>query len=92
MRNKRGKLTKLLKPEGKKNITDKKQIFAFALSKYVFKSGRETIPPEIAFKNGGLMPSRLVESTRNISFLTNSSLVNGSVVIGAAVLQEYYPQ
>lgn len=34
------------------------KIFASSLSKYVFKSGRVTVPPEVVFRESGLIPER----------------------------------
>jgi hypothetical protein len=44
------------------NGAEKKDIFAFAISKYVYKSGRETIPPELVFQRCGILPSKAADS------------------------------
>lgn len=36
----------------------KGKLYATALSKYVFKSGRQTVPPETVFRESGLIPER----------------------------------
>ncbi|TGZ76190.1 hypothetical protein EX30DRAFT_345102 [Ascodesmis nigricans] len=38
------------------------KVFASCLSKYVFKSGRQTVPPEVVFQESGLIPERPVGS------------------------------
>ncbi|KAL7275242.1 hypothetical protein RUND412_001830 [Rhizina undulata] len=42
----------------KKSKDGKRKIFASALSKYVFKCGRQTIKPEVVFMESGLLPQR----------------------------------
>ena len=76
------------KVEGEPAATDKKRIFAFALSKYVFKSGRKTIPPETVFVNCGQMPPRPADSTPENSSVEDSGLVEHAVINGTAFSQE----
>ncbi|KAI5812687.1 HotDog domain-containing protein [Pyronema omphalodes] len=42
----------------KNKKTGEKTIYASCLSKYVFKSGRMTVPPEVVFQESGLVPAR----------------------------------
>jgi hypothetical protein len=46
--------------EGCVNGAEKKDIFAFSIAKYVYKSGRLTIPPELVFQRCGVLPQKPV--------------------------------
>ena len=70
--------------EGRVHGAEKKDIFAFALSKYVFKSGRQTIPPELVFQRCGALPAKpdnsepSPSSTIEDSGLIEQSMANGT--------------
>lgn len=83
------KAQRSLKPNKPQILPEKKQIFAFALSKYVFKSHRKTIPPETVFGNCGLLPARLANSTTpEPSSAVNFGLVQNPVIVGPALSAE----
>ncbi|KAG0634901.1 HotDog domain-containing protein [Tuber brumale] len=44
----------------KKGLDGKRKIFATCISKYVFKQGRVTVPPEEVLRESGLLPERPV--------------------------------
>lgn len=88
MRSKKIRAEGALKVEESQVATDKKQIFAFALSKYVFKSGRKTIPPETVFVNCGQMPPKPAGSSPESSSVEDPGLIEHVVVNGAALSQE----
>ena len=70
--------------EGSVNGAEKKDIFAFAISKYVFRSERKTINPELVFQRCGALPEKpagsgpIPESTIEDSGLVEQSLANGT--------------
>ena len=66
------------------NGAEKKDIFAFAISKYVFKSGRRTINPELVFQRCGALPTKpensepSPSSTNEDSGLAEQYIANGT--------------
>ena len=84
MKSKKGKVGKTSETEGSVNGAEKKDIFAFAISKYVFKSGRRTIPPELVFQRCGVLPSKPADSEPSPSSsiedsgITEQSMANGA--------------
>jgi hypothetical protein len=76
--NKKGSATNEEK-EGDVNGARKKDIFAFAISKYVFKYGRRTIPPEAVFERCGQLPPRPVNSSPPEPDTENSGLTERSM-------------
>lgn len=83
MNPKNGKAEEVAGGEGSVNGAEKKDIFAFAISKYVFKSGRKTINPELVFQRCGALPGKRADagpgptSTIEDSGLIEQSLTNG---------------
>jgi len=65
-----------------------KNIFSFAISKYVFKSGRKTIPPQTAFENCGLLPPKPQDSDLATPSPEGSSSIEGAMVEEIAISQE----
>jgi hypothetical protein len=80
---KKDKFEKVPRSEESVNGAEKKDIFAFSIAKYVYKSGRRTIPPELVFQRCGVLPSKPADSEPSPSSsiedsgLTEQSVVNG---------------
>ena len=53
--------------EGSVNGVEKKDILASAISKYVFKSGRQTIAPELIFQRCKALPSKPADTEPDTS-------------------------
>ena len=67
--------------DGKEGVSESKEpkIFASALSKYVFKQGRITVPPEKVLRYSGYIPPRPAsQSTQSESPATNTPPSNSS--------------
>jgi hypothetical protein len=81
---KKGKAEKAVESEGSVNGAEKKDVFAFALSKYVVKSGRQTIPPELVFQRCGALPAKPENSEPSpTSTIEDSGLIEQSMANGA---------
>jgi hypothetical protein len=80
---KKSKAGKAPESEGSVNGAEKKDIFAFAISKYVFKSGRKTITPELVFQRCGALPDKPADSEPSpSSTIEDSGLVEQSMANG----------
>jgi hypothetical protein len=81
----KGQKTETVEEEGSVNGARKGDIFAFAISKYVFKIGRKTLPPELTFQRCGLLPPKPEDSAPSPpSSVEDSGLVENSFVDSGA--------
>jgi hypothetical protein len=85
MNTKKAQAKTSLGPDQDSSMAGKKVIFSYAISKYVFKSGRKTMPPETVFEQCGLLPPRPIDSTPESSSTEDSGLVERTMVEGGAV-------
>ncbi|KAG0646681.1 putative thioesterase [Hyphodiscus hymeniophilus] len=77
------KAQKATESEGSVNGAEKKDIFAFSIAKYVYKSGRLTIPPELVFQRCGVLPSKPEDSEPGPpSSIEDSGLIEQSMANG----------
>ena len=83
MTTKNRKAQNALESEGTVDEAGKKDIFASSISKYVYKSGRLTIRPELVFQRCGILPGKPVESEpESASTVEDSGLIDLSIANG----------
>ncbi|RFU28926.1 hypothetical protein B7463_g7413, partial [Scytalidium lignicola] len=86
LRGKRGEVQETSSSEGDQPVKSKSDIFAFGLSKCVFKSGRKTLPPELVFQRCQQLPLKPEDSTpESSSSMEDSGIIESSVGNSATI-------